>query len=81
MLAQILSHFQPREKFKNVTNFNLRSSKIYENSFLKNGIIEFLSKALIVYNRNYEFSRKITKIVIKILQENSDNDRYLQKYF
>ena len=29
-------------------------------------------------NRNYELSRKITKIVINILQKNSDNERYLQ---
>ena len=29
-------------------------------------------------NRNNELSRKITKIVISILQKNSDNDRYLE---
>ena len=29
-------------------------------------------------NRNYELSRKITKIVINILQKNSDNERYFQ---
>ena len=29
-------------------------------------------------NRKHELSRKITKIVINILQNNSDNERYLQ---
>ena len=80
-------------------NYVKRSSKIFGNSFLKNGILEFLSQARIVYNidsifemilqttirfiimihnliskydfyenRYYDVWRKISKIVIYVLQ-------------
>ena len=69
-----------------VNNVNVkRYSKIFENSFLKKGILEFwlkvrsfflilfqwqycsLSKNDLYVNRHYEFSRRTTKIVIRVL--------------
>ena len=62
-------------KFRNVAKVNLRS--------LAKILISFIPYSLSNYgfyqNRNYEFSERITKIVINILQYNLGNERCLQK--
>ena len=63
-------------------------SKIFENSFLKNGILELRSKALIIsiliYSSNDKIRQlldKITRIMNYILQLNFDDERCLQKHY
>ena len=46
-----------------------RSSKIFENSFLKNGILEFLSAA----------QKIMKKFVIYVLEQNSDDEKIFAK--
>ena len=38
-----------------------------------------ISARIIITHHNFEFSRKITKIVIYVLQQNSDDERSSQK--
>ena len=58
-----------------------RSSKVFENSFFKNDILEIRSE--VKYDsceiRDDEFSKKFTKIDIGVLEENSNNERCLKK--
>ena len=50
-----------------------RSSKIFENSFLKNGILEFSTKNIT------NFREKLQKNFINDLSLNSDDERFLEK--